>query len=204
MNDTKIFRLCRKTRIFGFTPERLSPRTATSMSVVSSFSTLSLMPNSRTAKGRPWASGSKVVDIINCPFGPHKLARFIHKSLSKDVKRSTTETTTLPEFPAKPDTNERPTSSNGSPESDPNSSSTTPSERSLSTPNTETTDPPDEPRGARILVVEDNKINLHLMLTFLKKRGFAAVDSAENGRLAVAAVKQARPGYDFIFMGEVT
>lgn len=151
-----------------------------------------------------WASGSKVVDIINCPYGPHKLARFIHKSLAKDLKRSTAETTTLPEFPAKPDMSELPTSSNESPESNPNSSSTTPSELSLSTPNTETTDPPDEPRGVRILVVEDNKINLHLMLTFLNKRGFAAVDSAENGSLAVAAVKQAQPGYDFIFMGEVT
>lgn len=151
-----------------------------------------------------WASGSKVVGIINCPCGPHKLARFIHKTLANDVKRSTTARTTLPEFSAKPDTNERPISSNESPESDTNSSSTTPSEHSLSTPNTETTDPPDEPQGARILVVEDNKINLNLMLTFLKKRGYAAVDSAENGRLAVAAVEQAQPGYDIIFMGKIT
>ncbi|KAJ5198147.1 uncharacterized protein N7498_007264 [Penicillium cinerascens] len=147
-----------------------------------------------------WDSGSKAVDIINCPYGPHKLARFIHKSLGKDVRGSITETTPLPEWPARPDTNERPTSSNESPESDTNSRSTTPSEYSLSTPNTEITDSPDEPRRAHILVVEDNKINLNLMLTFLKKRGFAAVDSAENGRLAVAAVKQAQSGYDFIFM----
>jgi len=54
--------------------------------------------------------------------------------------------------------------------------------------------------AALILVVEDNKINLNLMLAFLKKRGLAALDSAENGKLAVSAVKEKQQGYDIIFM----
>jgi response regulator RpfG family c-di-GMP phosphodiesterase len=56
-------------------------------------------------------------------------------------------------------------------------------------------------RAARILVVEDNKINLNLMLTYLKKRELASLDSAENGSEALDAVKGAEDGYDIIFMG---
>jgi CheY-like chemotaxis protein len=54
------------------------------------------------------------------------------------------------------------------------------------------------------LVVEDNKINLNLMLAFLKERNLAAVDSAENGSVAVSAVKQEQQGYDIISMWEST
>ncbi|KAJ5551183.1 hypothetical protein N7461_005881 [Penicillium sp. DV-2018c] len=38
------------------------------------------------------------------------------------------------------------------------------------------------------------------MLAFLKKRKLHTLDSAENGQLAVEAVKQAPEGYDIIFM----
>ncbi|GKZ17266.1 hypothetical protein AbraIFM66951_010589 [Aspergillus brasiliensis] len=55
-------------------------------------------------------------------------------------------------------------------------------------------------RRARVLVVDDNSINLNLMLTFMKKRNLAALDSAENGKLAVDAVERAQQGYDIIFM----
>ncbi|GAA84283.1 sensor histidine kinase/response regulator [Aspergillus luchuensis IFO 4308] len=55
-------------------------------------------------------------------------------------------------------------------------------------------------RRARVLVVDDNSINLNLMLTFMKKRHLAALDSAENGKLAVDAVERAQHGYDIIFM----
>ena len=56
---------------------------------------------------------------------------------------------------------------------------------------------------ARILVVEDNRINLNLLLAYLKKKPLAALDSAENGSLAVEAVrKQDDDNYDIIFMGE--
>ncbi|RAH65171.1 putative sensor histidine kinase/response regulator [Aspergillus aculeatinus CBS 121060] len=55
-------------------------------------------------------------------------------------------------------------------------------------------------RRARILVVDDNSINLKLMLTFMKKRELETLDSAENGKLAVDAVERLPEGYDIIFM----
>ncbi|KAL4924573.1 putative sensor histidine kinase/response regulator [Aspergillus undulatus] len=55
-------------------------------------------------------------------------------------------------------------------------------------------------RHPRVLVVDDNSINLSLMLTFMKKRETAVLDSAENGQLAVDAVERNRQGYDLIFM----
>jgi signal transduction histidine kinase/AmiR/NasT family two-component response regulator len=55
-------------------------------------------------------------------------------------------------------------------------------------------------RKARILVVDDNPINLNLMLTFMKKRDLEVLDSAENGKLAVDAVERMQQGYDLIFM----
>lgn len=74
-------------------------------------------------------------------------------------------------------------------------------------PTNPTSDKPElstEKQGPRILVVEDNKINLNLMLAFLKRRGLAALDSAENGKLAVSAVKEEQQGYDIIFMGKLS
>ncbi|KAG2413945.1 hypothetical protein HFD88_003136 [Aspergillus terreus] len=56
------------------------------------------------------------------------------------------------------------------------------------------------PRQARVLVVDDNSINLNLMLTFMKKRHLAALDAAQNGKLAVEAVERMQQGYDMIFM----
>ncbi|KAL6237062.1 hypothetical protein BDW75DRAFT_205013 [Aspergillus navahoensis] len=55
-------------------------------------------------------------------------------------------------------------------------------------------------RTPRVLVVDDNFINLNLMLTFLKKRRLRFLDSAENGQLAVDAVERTPGGYDLIFM----
>lgn len=152
-------------------------------------------------------SGSKIVDIINPPCGPHKLARFIQRCLDHDTRHETVETTSLAEPLAVPDLNEESSSRNESQEPKIQSSSATPSEdsHSSSSPNTETTDATDlfeEPRKARVLVVEDNKINLNLMLAFLKKLDLGTVDAAENGSLAVSAVKQEQQGYDFIFMGK--
>lgn len=51
-----------------------------------------------------------------------------------------------------------------------------------------------------VLVVDDNSINLSLMMTFLKKRDLAALDPAENGKIAVDAVEKMH-GYDIIFLG---
>ncbi|KAL2867044.1 putative sensor histidine kinase/response regulator [Aspergillus lucknowensis] len=55
-------------------------------------------------------------------------------------------------------------------------------------------------RRARVLVVDDNSINLNLILTFMKKRQLATLDSAANGKLAVEAVERTPEGYDLIFM----
>ena len=61
-------------------------------------------------------------------------------------------------------------------------------------------DDPDRP--PRLLLVDDNKINLQLLKTFMKKRKYQSVDSAENGQLAVDAAEAHQQGYDIIFMGE--
>ena len=58
-----------------------------------------------------------------------------------------------------------------------------------------------ESRPPRILLVDDNKINLRLLETFMTKRKYQLVDSAENGLLAVQAAEMQEDGYDIIFMG---
>ena len=53
----------------------------------------------------------------------------------------------------------------------------------------------------KILLVEDNKINLRLLESFVSKRKYKDVSTAENGQLAVETVEQHEQGYDIIFMG---
>ncbi|MCJ1400913.1 hypothetical protein MMC11_004124 [Xylographa trunciseda] len=55
-------------------------------------------------------------------------------------------------------------------------------------------------RPPRILLVDDNKINLRLLKTFMMKREYQLVDSADNGQLAVEAAEMQTEGYDVIFM----
>ena len=57
-----------------------------------------------------------------------------------------------------------------------------------------------EKRAPRLLLVDDNKINLRLLETFMRKRKYDFVDSAENGQLAVEAAISQDEGYDIIFM----
>ncbi|KAL8719851.1 MAG: hypothetical protein Q9225_003204 [Loekoesia sp. 1 TL-2023] len=57
-----------------------------------------------------------------------------------------------------------------------------------------------EKRPPRILLVDDNKINLRLLETFMRKRKYQFVDSAEDGSVAVEAAKSHAQGYDIIFM----
>jgi CheY-like chemotaxis protein len=59
-----------------------------------------------------------------------------------------------------------------------------------------------EKRGPRMLLVDDNKINLQLLQTFMHKRKYSLVDSAEDGNVAVNAVKAATEPYNIIFMGK--
>ena len=60
----------------------------------------------------------------------------------------------------------------------------------------------DKDRPPRLLLVDDNKINLRLLETFMRKRKYKSVDSAENGQLAVHAAESNKDSYDIIFMGE--
>ena len=59
-----------------------------------------------------------------------------------------------------------------------------------------------EKRPPRLLLVDDNKINLRLLETYMRKRKYKLVDSAENGQLAVQAAESHEHGYDIIFMGK--
>lgn len=53
---------------------------------------------------------------------------------------------------------------------------------------------------ARILLVDDNKINLTLLRTYLRKRKYELVDEAQNGLEAVEKVQEREDSYDIIFM----
>ncbi|KFZ24550.1 hypothetical protein V502_00966 [Pseudogymnoascus sp. VKM F-4520 (FW-2644)] len=52
----------------------------------------------------------------------------------------------------------------------------------------------------RLLLVDDNRINLALLRTYLRKRKYEFVDEAENGLEAVEKVQEREDGYDIIFM----
>lgn len=62
---------------------------------------------------------------------------------------------------------------------------------------------PQEKRPPRLLLVDDNSINLRLLQTYMRKRKYKIVDSAVNGKLAVEAAEHHPEGYDIIFMGEL-
>ncbi|OQD87077.1 hypothetical protein PENANT_c006G04209 [Penicillium antarcticum] len=76
------------------------------------------------------------------------------------------------------------------------SSSSTPSPRGSNSLN-----PSSRTQGKpRVLLVDDNDINLRLIRTFMKKWNLTAVDTAQNGREAVDLVEKTQLGYDLIFM----
>jgi PAS domain S-box-containing protein len=53
--------------------------------------------------------------------------------------------------------------------------------------------------GMRVLLVEDNAINQQVAQELLRSEG-AHVEVADNGALGVAAVRQAKPGFDIVLM----
>ena len=59
-------------------------------------------------------------------------------------------------------------------------------------------------RPPRLLLVDDNKINLRLLETYMRKRKYQSIDMAENGQFAVQAAEAHNPGYDIIFMGKAS
>jgi len=54
--------------------------------------------------------------------------------------------------------------------------------------------------GPRVLLVDDNHINIRLMMAFLKKHKIAVLDTAGNGRAAVDCVERSSQGYNLILM----
>lgn len=154
-----------------------------------------------------WLGGTKFVNMINRPCGPHKLRRYISKCLDEASKLSS-----IPEIkaiirPERPSLFSRRSFQVSTLDFPRRKQVNGGRARSFSIPPELSPKPFTEPtagrRDARILVVEDNKVNLNLMLAYLKKRQLGTLDSAENGSLAVEAVKkQDDDNYDIIFMGE--
>ncbi|KAJ5639609.1 uncharacterized protein N7484_007471 [Penicillium longicatenatum] len=176
-----------------------------------------------------WSPLSSSVDIIRRPCGPHKLARSVLRCLQHGQPavvtpvsilqdpmdlpiRSAPASTVVGSPRTSPISSPAPAeilgSKAGSPVSGEDGSPTSPSvitappeeivAASLPAPLAETTVPP--LRASRVLVVDDNRINLNLMITFMKKRRLTDLMAAENGKLAVEAVEQAQHGFDIIFM----
>ncbi|KAJ5178866.1 hypothetical protein N7492_002076 [Penicillium capsulatum] len=141
------------------------------------------------------------VSFVSHPCGPRKLARSIQKCLDQaKAAPLVADTITRPEQPDKSTTHiEQPLTK--SPCSDGHSKTETSTPDSIpAEPPEPPKDPPTQSKTPRVLIVEDNKINLNLMLAFLKKRKLTTLDSAENGQLAVDAVKNLSHSYDIIFM----
>lgn len=161
-----------------------------------------------------WLSSTKFINFLNHPCGPHKLARSIQKCLSQKGSLPAAEPMPLQEEPKKPESTpadkpqvtetEVPETEVSSTESCEIQTTGTPAPAPI--PDSKPQEPmknatPSQNKDPRVLIVEDNKINLNLMLAFLKKRKLTTLDSAENGQLAVDAVKNLPHSYDIIFMG---
>ncbi len=52
----------------------------------------------------------------------------------------------------------------------------------------------------RLLLIDDNAINLKLLKTFLQKIGYHDIETAANGQLAVQATENRAEGFEIIFM----
>lgn len=63
-------------------------------------------------------------------------------------------------------------------------------------------EPSSKRRKPRVLLVEDNIINLKLLQTFMTKYGAHETETAEDGIAAINAVKQHAEAFDVIFMGK--
>lgn len=163
-----------------------------------------------------WSPFTKMVNVLSRPCGPRKLARFLQKCLDQGSSMSLPE----PVVPPKPEPKTPPmpidNASAPSVDTKPSSAEDISPFHDASLPSTtnipadplppaspiKPTETPQEPCKPRVLVVEDNRINLNLMLAFLKKQKLATLDSAENGKLAVNAVEKLQGSYDIIFMGK--
>jgi CheY-like chemotaxis protein len=55
-------------------------------------------------------------------------------------------------------------------------------------------------KDPRVLIVEDNSVNLRLLKIFIRKCGYRDIETAVNGALAVEASEKSGNGFDIIFM----
>lgn len=56
--------------------------------------------------------------------------------------------------------------------------------------------------GLRILLVDDNALNLKILLLFLKRNAYHNIQKATNGSEAVQTIQECQDGFDVVFMGE--
>lgn len=177
-----------------------------------------------------WEPFASSVDIIWRPCGPHKLARSVLKCLQHSQSAVVSPATVLgdpmdsldsmlPIRDRSPPTKSAitsPIASEYSPVQVAGSGLRTAERISPNGPSIITA-PPEEiaaaplppplmenstyaTRPARVLVVDDNRINLNLMMTFMRKRQLTELVAAENGKLAVEEVENLPSGFDIIFM----
>ncbi|RAH47724.1 hybrid sensor histidine kinase/response regulator [Aspergillus brunneoviolaceus CBS 621.78] len=140
-----------------------------------------------------WLSSAPTVNFVRLPCGPWKLAAAIERCLNQQSETTSVALQSRTSPVAHDD--QHPAAAAAAPQSQP---SLCPQCQSASTQQDAAIER--TARGPRVLVVEDNPINRNLILTFLKKRNLAALESADNGKRAVEAVEQEKHGYDLIFM----
>ncbi|RAK77245.1 hybrid sensor histidine kinase/response regulator [Aspergillus fijiensis CBS 313.89] len=140
-----------------------------------------------------WLSSAPTVNFVRLPCGPWKLAAAIERCLNQQSETTSVALQSRTSPVAHDD--QHPAAAAAAPQSQP---SLCPQCQSASTQQDAAIER--SARGPRVLVVEDNPINRNLILTFLKKRNLAALESADNGKRAVEAVEQEKHGYDLIFM----
>jgi PleD family two-component response regulator len=58
-----------------------------------------------------------------------------------------------------------------------------------------------EKSDLRVLLVDDNALNLRLLNTFIKKAGYSSITKGENGQQAVEAVRNQSDSFHIVFMG---
>ncbi|KAL4805595.1 hypothetical protein BDV18DRAFT_161244 [Aspergillus unguis] len=147
------------------------------------------------------ASKNGMSDKSALPLRPKPMHLSSISTIPKEKEKSFENLTDVPDLTDATSSNtagsDRSTPSHGSSDVDPISSLTLPYPPQPP-PVIETIVKKDRP--PRVLVVDDNSINLNLMLTFLKKRKLQVLNSAENGQLAVDAVEGTPEGFDLIFM----
>ncbi|OQN95259.1 hypothetical protein B0A48_18583 [Cryoendolithus antarcticus] len=176
-----------------------------------------------------YVAGKHIRETISCPFGPHKFAKALIRCLERlqDLNQSQVKTNDAEKQPEALSTksshstvaiatphfttaislprehgsvlrNQQTSASVRSPHSPTGRISPSPADVFQS----ECADTLVAKADPSILLVEDNKINLKLLETFVAKRGYTNVESAADGLQAVQAAERRAEGFDIIITGE--